>query len=458
MIFISMNKHFLLWVSAVLSALMMATSAYAQQSSPSAAASQSAAASRPELADYIVAIVQHEPLTYSQVKANMLFIQQQYEGREMPPQDYLYDAALQQLITQSALAQYAKERGMRIEPEVIQQAITTIARNNGMSLSQLQRKLEDNGIPFSTMRRSVEQQLLIMQLRERTLDATINVSNAEIDAYLAQHSGASDPAQQLINLAQVLIAVPENASDAQERRLQARAQEVYAKAQAMSSPRDFLALVEQYSDDPNKEVSHGVMGARPASRYPELFMNAVQGLQAGGVTPPVRSGAGFHILLVLEREQSNLASVTQTHVRHILLNVTDQQTEQDAINKLLDDKHKIEAGQVAFDVLAREQSQDVSAKDGGDLGWIVPGMFVPEFERVMEQLKPGEISDPVVTRFGVHLIQVLERRDAQLTDQQQRQVARETIHQQKVEQAYEQWAHDIRSQAYIEMREPPAQH
>lgn len=446
-VFIYMSKRFYVLISALLCALGMSLSAHAQQNAGAAPA-----AAEPQLADFIVAIVQHEPITNSQVRAHVLSLRQQYAGQQQPPAEQLRQMALQQLISQSALAQRAHEHGLRVDPQTVQQAIATIARNNGMSVVELQKVLSEQGIPFSTMERDIGQQLLISQLRERTLDPTVTVSNAEVEAYLAQFSGQTDPGQQQINLAQILIAVPENATPAQEKALEAKAQDIYTKAQAAGA--DFFALAQANSDDPAASATRGVMGARPASRYPDLFIQAVTGLRAGAIAPPVRSGAGFHIIKVLEREQSDMV-VTQTRVRHILLNITEQQTEQDAINKLLADKHQIETGQATFEMLAQEQSQDASAKDGGDLGWVVPGMFVPEFERVMNQLKPGEISDPVATRFGVHLIQVLERRESQLTPQQQREVARESIHQRKVEQAMDQWVRDIQSSAYIEMRNPP---
>lgn len=460
MTFIYMSKRLLLWLSGAVCAagIVLAAQAQTPSGTVSVPAGQTAsgvtapsARTDAQLADYIVAIVQHEPITNSQVRAHVLSIQQQYKGREMPPVEQLRQMALQQLISQSALAQRAHERGMQADQQMVQMAISTIAQNNNMSVAQLKTYLEGNGIPFSTLTRDIEQQLVIRQLRERTLDPTITVSNAEVDEFLEQR-GNTDPEMQQINLAQILIAVPENASQAEIDRLQAKAQEVYQKASAPGA--DFLTLAEQFSDEPNVSVSRGVMGARPISLYPDLFIKTVEGLQEGAVAPPVRSGAGFHVLKVLQRERSDMV-VTQTHVRHILLNVTEAQTEQEAIDKLAADKRMIESKQATFEELAQEQSQDASAKAGGDLGWVVPGMFVPEFEQVMNQLAPGQISDPVVSRFGVHLIQVLERRDAQLTPQQQREVARETIRQSKVQVAYDQWAHDIESSAYIEMRDPP---
>ena len=403
--------------------------------------------------DYIVAIVQREPITYAQLRAQMLFIRQNGIQQNMSDA-YLEQVALQQLITYSALTQRAKDYGLRVDPQMLAQAISTIASNSNRTVDQLRQELTTSGILYSTMEKSIEQQILIRQLRERLLDPTIYVNNAEIDAYLAQTSKATNSSELMISMAQILIAVPENATKRQEDALRAKAQQVYQKAQQIKSIQDYIALVKEYSDDPNKTQTNGALGIMPVSAYPDLFVSAVNGLTPGEITPPVRSGAGYHILLLLDREQSEMI-VEQTRVRHILLNVTDTQTEEEAIQTLLNDKRKIESGQVSFEVLAQEQSKDASARDGGDLGWVVPGMFVPEFEATMNKLKAGEISDPVVTRFGVHLIQVLERRDAELTPVQRREIAREMVHQRKVEDAYEQWVQSITGQTYIEVREIP---
>lgn len=408
-----------------------------------------------QLADYIVAIVQFEPITDSQVRVHMLTLKRGIDAKDLPPDSELRKIALAQLITQSALAQRAQEMGMRIDPKMVEQALTSIAQNNGMTQAELEKELLKDGIPLTTLHSEIERQMLIAQLREKTLDPTISVSNTEINQYMNTRSGNGDPAQELISLAQILVVVPEKASEVQVKKLQARAQDIYEKAKKASNS-EFITLADKYSDDPTVASTHGLLGVKPASRYPELFVNAVVDLAPGSVTPPVRSGAGFHIIRVMDREGVDNVNtvVVQTHVRHILLNISDKQTEEQVIEKLLSDKRQVEAGLVTFETLAQEQSKDASAKEGGNLGWVVPGMFVPEFERAMDQLKPGEISEPVVTRYGVHLIQVIDRREAQLTEAQRREIARETIHQAKIEQAYERWARDIESSAYVEIRNP----
>jgi peptidyl-prolyl cis-trans isomerase SurA len=196
---------------------------------------------------------------------------------------------------------------------------------------------------------------------------------------------------------------------------------------------------------------------RAADRYPPLFLEAAQNLDVGSVSAVVRSGAGFHILKLLERRNTNLPpmTVTQSRARHILLRVSPQLSETAAREKLVEFKKRIMAGQADFAALARDNSQDGSAAQGGDLGWANPGMYVPEFEDVMDRLAPSQISEPLVSRFGVHLIQLMERRDTTLSLREQREAVRALLREKKLDESYVNWAQDLRGRAYVEMREPP---
>jgi peptidyl-prolyl cis-trans isomerase SurA len=256
-----------------------------------------------------------------------------------------------------------------------------------------------------------------------------------------------------INLGHILVAVPENASEAQVRELQTKAQGVLERARAGE---DFAALARQFSDVPGAGASGGQMGLRPADRYPSLFVDAVRAVPAGGMASLVRSGAGFHVLKVIEKRQGGLpgVDVVQTHARHILLRTGPQLTEAQARDRLLDYKRRISGG-ADFAQIARENSQDTSALRGGDLGWTNPGNFVPEFEEVMNSLAPGQVSDPVVSRFGVHLIQVMQRRQAKLSEREQREMIRNLVREKKLDEAYLQWAQEVRGKAYVEFRDPP---
>jgi peptidyl-prolyl cis-trans isomerase SurA len=256
-----------------------------------------------------------------------------------------------------------------------------------------------------------------------------------------------------INLAQILISVPDGATPVQVEALQARAQRALDRARAGN---DFVALVSEFSDASDL-ANGGQLGLRTVERYPPLFLDATRTLGVGGISGIVRSGAGFHILKVIEKNSATLPSMTvnQTRARHILLRATPEQSEGAAVEKLKEFRRRILAGQADFAALAREHSQDGSAAQGGDLGWANPGMFVPEFEDVMNRLTPNQISEPLVSRFGVHLIQLTERRNTTLSPSEQRETVRGILREKKLEETYTTWVQDLRGRAYVELREPP---
>jgi peptidyl-prolyl cis-trans isomerase SurA len=194
---------------------------------------------------------------------------------------------------------------------------------------------------------------------------------------------------------------------------------------------------------------------RPVSRLPELFVNTAQSLKVGQVSQIVRSNAGFHIVKLVERENSAEATYTQQRARHILMRTTPQLPSAELVERMKKIREQIVAGDNSFPQLARQYSEDGSAAKGGDLGWASPGQFVPEFEKALTALQPGQISEPVITRFGVHLIQLIERREVKLTDAQKREAARSVLKERKFESAYEEWARELRAAAYVEMREAP---
>jgi peptidyl-prolyl cis-trans isomerase SurA len=296
---------------------------------------------------------------------------------------------------------------------------------------------------------------MLQRLRDRELEPKVKVTEQDIDQYLHdQQQGTVDPSSIELNLQHILVAVPENATDAQIGAARAKAQGLLERARAGE---DFSKLARENSDATGAATNSGVVGMRTADRLPPLFVDAVRDLKPGDITGVIRSDAGFHIVKVLEKHQVGTPgmAVTQSHARHILLRPGPNLTEAQAVAKLADFKRRIQAGQADFAQLARENSQDTSAKNGGDLGWASPGMFVPEFEEALNSLQPGQISDPIVTRFGVHLIQLLERRESKLSPREQREIVRNLVREKKLDDAYVQWAQEVRGRAYVEYREAP---
>jgi peptidyl-prolyl cis-trans isomerase SurA len=405
-------------------------------------------------ADYIVAVVNSEPITNNEVRARVRRADQQLaqQGKPLPPLAELTRLMLERIIAERAQLQLAKELGIQVADSVVDAALQNVAQQNQLSVEGLQQRLKVEGLSFTQLRNDLRNELLLTRVRERELEARAKVSEQEIDQFLQGQDDGSGTNPLEINLAQVLVAVPENATQEQLASLRARAELVLARAR---SGADFGALAKEFSSASGD--SEGQMGLLPADRYPQLFLDATQNLAVGGVSELIRSGAGFHVLKVIEKKRAGMPAsiVTQTRTRHILLRPGAQLSEAAAVARLAEFKKQVVAGRADFAALAREFSQDGSAKDGGDLGWANPGMFVPEFEASMNKLAPGEISEPLVSRFGVHLIQVLERRNVKRPEREQREIVRGLLREKKFEEAYVAWAQEVRGRAYVDYREAP---
>jgi peptidyl-prolyl cis-trans isomerase SurA len=403
--------------------------------------------------DFIVAVVNSEPITNLDVQRRTARVVQQLrqQGGRLPEPTVLSRQVLESLVVERAQLQQAREMGLKVDDAAINLAEQNVARQNQVEVAELRRRMEQDGMSVAQFRNDIRDQLLMARLRERELDARVRVSDVEVEQFLREQNAAAPVASE-INLAQVLVAVPENASPQQVAERLARAQDIEKRARAGE---DFVALARSHSDA-GDAAAGGEMGLRSVDRYPELFLQATAQTPVGGVTAPVRSGAGFHVLKVIDKRSTGaLASITQQHARHILLRVDAQQSESQARERLAGMKRRIESSQADFAALAQASSQDGSASQGGDLGWSNPGQFVPEFEEVLEALRPGEISEPIVSRFGVHLIQLLERRQYQLNPREQREVARNMVRERKMDEAYRAWLQELRGRAYVEFRDAP---
>jgi len=406
----------------------------------------------PRQADYIVAVVNTEPVTNNEVKARVWSIKDNMlsQGLEDLPDDALLAReVLERLIVEKAQIQMAKETGIKVEDFAIEQTLANIAEQNGITEEELLREVALRGQTQQSFREDIRNQLLMQRLQSREVEARVQVSEQDIDQYLAkQKNPANDLAQTSLNLGHILISVPEGASLAEVEQRQEIAKKA---AQAARTDPDFEAVAKQFSDggDP-------IFGMRPADRYPSLFVQAVGTTPKDGVVGPVRSPAGFHILKVIDRSASPISvEVTQTHARHILLRTSAQLSEGEAVQRLRELRQRVVEGTASFEDLARQYSEDGSAAMGGDLGWAGPGTYVPEFEQVLNALEIGQVSSPVVSRFGVHLILLEGRRQAALTDREQREALREVIRAEKLEKANETWLQELRGQAYVEYRDPP---
>jgi peptidyl-prolyl cis-trans isomerase SurA len=415
---------------------------------------QAVHAQRAVQADFIVALINSEPITNNDLRAAVALLREQLAAQRqpMPAPDELRQAVLERLINERAQLQTAKEVGIRIDESAVDVAEQNIARQNQLDVAGLRKSLLAEGVDPQAFRARVRDQLVLARLREREVDSRIRVTDGDVDRYLSDlQAKNADPLVQEINIAQLLVAVPENGTPDQIAGLRTRAQGLLQRARAGE---DFAVLVEQFSDAPR--ANGGQMGLRRGERYPPLFLDAVRNVPVGAVSEVLQSGAGFHILKVVERRAGTpTVSVVQSRARHILLRTSPELSQGAAIERLLALRQRVVSRQSDFAALAREFSQDGSAAQGGDLGWASPGMFVPEFEEVMNQLGSMEISQPLVSRFGVHLVQLLERRRMELSPSEMREFVRNTLRQTRTEEAYANWSRDIRGRAFVELREPP---
>lgn len=402
--------------------------------------------------DFIVAVVDAAPITNHDVAMRAPLLREELKKLNRPQLEgvALLKASLERLIVEKALLQHAKENGIVVEDEAVTQAEQRLAAQSQITLNALHQKLKNEGSSAEQLRQNLRDQLTLQRLTERNVPSRIKVSEVEIDEAVRARQNASIAVNPDIELGHILIAVPEKASDNEIAALTAKAQ----NALTLLKRGDDLARVAKEFSDGIERDKGGLMGLRAANRYPTLFVNATASLNVGDVTI-LRSGAGFHVLKLVTKRASSVVTVTQTHPRHILLRPGGQLNQNTARAQLAEYKRLIESGKADFAKLAREHSQDASSADGGDLGWVSPGMFVPEFEEVMNKLQIDQIADPVLTRFGVHLIQVLERREAPISDRELRDMARSNLREKKFEETYQLWAQEVRGRAYVEYRDTP---
>lgn len=419
---------------------------------PAARPAPSARTTQP--VDRIIAVVNDEVITANELRSRTLLAEVQLQRQKIapPPQDVLARQVLERMIVDRAQLQLARETGVRVDDATVNAAMMRIAESNNISVPALRQRLEAEGISFSQFREDVRQDILLNRLREREVDSRLQVSDSEIDNFIADQSGISADAEE-INLAQILLRVPENSTPQRLEETRQRADDLVAQ---LKGGADFARLAASYSNAA-EALQGGELGWRNADRLPTLFIDAIKGVKTGEIAPIVRSPNGFHILKVLGRRSMVAgklagAPVQQTRVRHILLRVTDVTPEPDVKRRLEEFKVRIDAGQIEFGTLARLHSVDPSGSRGGDLGWVYPGDTVPEFERAMNALKIGEVSGPVQSPFGWHLIQVNERRTEPASAERSRQAARQALRERKSEEAYQDWLRQLRDKTYVEYR------
>ena len=403
--------------------------------------------------DFIVAVVDSVPITNHDVNARLELQRTQaaQQGRAILKSDVTLRDVLEKLITEKALLQNAKDTGVVIDEEALDLAEQRQAAQNQTTVEAMRAKTLASGSSIEKARKDLLDQMMLQRFVERNVPGRIRITDVEINNAIKVRDTASVSTAAEMELGHIFISVPENSSDARIAELRAKAQSTLERVQRGGN---FGAIAKEASQGPEKE-NNGLMGVRPADRYPSLFVDAVASLRIGEIAPLVQSGAGFHILKLVSKRTVTNATITETRARHILLRPGGQLSQTTARAQLATYKTQIESGRADFAQLAQQHSQDASAAGGGDLGWVAPGMFVPEFEEVMNKLQPGQIADPLVSRFGVHLVQVLARREAPITERELRDLVRNSLREKKYDETYQLWAQEVRGRAYIEYRDPP---
>lgn len=401
------------------------------------------------LVDRVVAVVNKDVITltelHEQTAAAMAELRRQ--GIAAPERAVLERQVLERLVLDKAQQQLAEATGLRVDELQLDRAVQRVAQNNNMPLAEFRRALERDGVDFERFRAELRQRLLLSRLREREVDDRVQVSEAEIDAFLAENKANPSEAVEY-DVAHILMRVPEQASPGQVAQARARAERVREEARAGA---DFARLAASHSDA-GDALQGGALGWRAPGRLPELFAEALRDMQPGTVSELLRSPAGFHVVKLLGRRGAGSgAPVTQTRARHILVKTNEVVSEEDARRRLQGLRERIVAG-ADFGELARLNSEDGTAARGGELGWVYPGDTVPEFERAMNALKPGELSEPVRTPFGFHLILVEERRAADVSAERQRLQARQALRERKADEDYQDWLRLLRDRTYVELR------
>ena len=410
----------------------------------------SAQAQRVDLVDRIVAVVNKEVITASELQERVGFAERELsrQGTPLPDRRLLERQVLERLILDKAQLQLAAEGSIRIDNLQLDRAIERIAENNNLTLTAFRQAIERDGVQFDRFREEVRRQIVLQRLREREVDERIEVSETEIDLYLEENKSAGAERAEY-NVAHIVVRLPEQASP--ERIAQARSRAEKARDEARAGG-DFARLAASYSDSADA-LQGGLMGWRAAERLPELYSAALQTMKPGEVSDVLRSPGGFHLLRLLDRRGAGAGrSVVQTLARHILIKTSEVVSEAEARRRLTELRERIVTGGADFAEIARLNSADASAAQGGNLGWIFPGDTVPEFERAMDALKPGEISQPVKSPFGWHLVQALERRTGGLPAERLRFLARQALRERKSDEAYQDWLRQLRDRTYVEIR------
>jgi peptidyl-prolyl cis-trans isomerase SurA len=399
--------------------------------------------------DRVLVVVNDEAVTQWDLNEQRRIVMSQLKASNIQPpsNDVLDKQVLERLIVERALLQFAKDTGIRVDDTTVERTILRVAEENKLKPDEFRKVLEREGVPYANYREDIRRQIIVQRVREREVDSKVTVSDAEVDNYLATLASQAGGEDEYL-LSHIYITVPEQATpDVVEARRQ-RAAEALTE---IRSGKDFAQIAAAFSNAPDASTG-GNLGWRTAARLPSVFSEIVRKMKPGEVSGVLRSAGGFHVVKLAEvRNRNQPTVVDQTHARHILIKVNETTSEAEAKTRIDRLRDRL-AGGAKFEDVARVNSEDASSARGGDLGWISPGDTVPDFERAMVGLAINEVSAPVRTPFGWHLIQVLERRKQDITQDRRREQARQAIRQRKSDEQMEEFIRQLRDRTYVEYK------
>lgn len=399
--------------------------------------------------DRIVAIVDQAVVTEQELESRIATVTAQFkkQGTELPAEAILRKQILERLITDTLQLQYAAQTGLKVDDNQLDKTIGRIAEQNQLSLAEFTEALAKDGVSMTKFRADIRNEITLARLREREVDGRVNVSESEIDNFLTSQA-ANNENQDEYEIAHLLIRTPEEGATEDIQKAKSKVDSALTELKAGVS---FAKVSASFSDAPNA-LEGGSLGWKKASQMPALFLDALKAMQVGEVSAPLRSPNGFHVLKLNNKRGGNSPLVIQqTHARHILIKLSEIMSEKDGKLKIDGIKERLDNGE-KFEALARQYSEDSTASSGGDLNWVNPGDTVPQFEKAMNELKDLQISPPVRTQFGWHLIQVIERRSQDMSKEAARLKARQEIRAKKADEAYQDWIRELRDRAYVEIR------
>ncbi|WP_367186366.1 peptidylprolyl isomerase [Methylotenera sp.] len=399
--------------------------------------------------DRIVAIVDQTVITEQELENRIATVTAQFkkQGTELPEESVLRKQILERLITDTLQIQYAAQIGLKVDDNQLDKTVERIAEQNNLTLTEFSEALARDGVSMRKFRSDIRNEITIARLRDREVDGRVNVSESEIDNYLTSQASLNENTDEF-EISHILIRTPEEGATEDIQKAKAKADEALSQ---LNSGVSFAKVSASFSDAPNA-LEGGSLGWKKGSQMPALFLDALKNMQAGEVSAPLRSPNGFHLLKLTNKRGGNSPLVIQqTHARHILIKITEVMSDKEAETKINTIKERLDNGE-KFEVLARQFSEDSTASNGGDLNWVNPGDTVPPFEAAMNALKDGQISAPVRSQFGWHIIQVIERRSQDMSKESARLKARQEIRTRKADEAYQDWIRELRDRAFVELR------